>query len=73
MPDGKARCSYKMYGLKTGRTNPSTAKHPFNAPKAMRNLVAAPKDKIMVNFDYRSQYFQYYLILPFYSYKNRKH
>ena len=54
-PDGKARCSYKMYGLKTGRTNPSTAKHPFNAPKAMRNLVRAPKDKIMVNFDYRSQ------------------
>ena len=54
-PDGKARCSYKMYGLKTGRTNPSTAKHPFNAPKAMRNLVKAPKDKIMVNFDYRSQ------------------
>ena len=54
-PDGKARCSYRMYGLKTGRTNPSTAKHPFNAPKAMRNLVRAPKDKIMVNFDYRSQ------------------
>ena len=44
-----------MYGLKTGRTNPSTAKHPFNAPKAMRNLIKAPKNKIMVNFDYRSQ------------------
>ena len=54
-PDGKARCSYRMYGLKTGRTNPSTAKHPFNAPKAMRNLIKAPKNKIMVNFDYRSQ------------------
>ena len=53
--DGKARCSYQMYNLKTGRTNPSTAKHPFNAPKAMRNLVKAPKDKILVNFDYRSQ------------------
>ena len=53
--DGKARCSYRMYGLKTGRTNPSTAKHPFNAPKAMRNLIKAPKNKIMVNFDYRSQ------------------
>ena len=53
-PDGKARCSYRMYGLKTGRTNPSTAKHPFNAPKAMRNLIKAPKNKIMVNFDYRS-------------------
>ena len=54
-PDNKARCSYRMYGLKTGRTNPSTAKHPFNAPKAMRNLIKAPKNKIMVNFDYRSQ------------------
>ena len=54
-PDGKARCSYRMYGLKTGRTNPSTAKHPFNAPKAMRNLIKAPKNKIMLNFDYRSQ------------------
>ena len=54
-PDGKARCSYKMYGLKTGRTNPSTAKHPFNAPKAMRNLIKAPPGKISVNFDYRSQ------------------
>ena len=54
-PDGKARCSYRMYGLKTGRTNPSTAKHPFNAPKAMRNLIKAPPGKISVNFDYRSQ------------------
>lgn len=55
-PDKKARCSYRMYGLKTGRTNPSTAKHPFNAPKAMRNLIKAPdKNKISVNFDYRSQ------------------
>ena len=53
-PDGKARCSYRMYGLKT-EEQPSTAKHPFNAPKAMRNLIKAPKNKIMVNFDYRSQ------------------
>ena len=33
--DARARCSYRMYALKTGRTNPSTAKHPFNAPKCI--------------------------------------
>ena len=32
-PDGRARTDYRMYGLKTGRTNPSTSRHPFNAPK----------------------------------------
>ena len=54
-PDGRARTDYRMYGLKTGRTNPSTSRHPFNAPKCMRNLVRADADKICVNFDYRSQ------------------
>ncbi len=54
-PDNRARCRYKMYWLKTGRTNPSTAKHPFNAPKPMRNLVRAAPGKILVNFDYISQ------------------
>ena len=54
-PDGNARTSYFMYGLKTGRTNPSTSRHPFNAPKCMRNLVMAPPNKICVNFDYKNQ------------------
>ena len=54
-PDGRARTPYHMYGLKTGRTNPSTSRHPFNAPKCMRNLVKADPDKVCVNFDYRSQ------------------
>tara|TARA_R110000850_G_scaffold29738_1_gene82237 strand:+ start:874 stop:2742 length:1869 start_codon:yes stop_codon:yes gene_type:complete len=54
-PDGRARTPYRMYGLKTGRTNPSTSRHPFNAPKCMRNLVRADPDKVCVNFDYRSQ------------------
>ena len=53
--DARARCSYRMYALKTGRTNPSTAKHPFNAPKCMRNLVKAADDKVLVNFDYKNQ------------------
>ena len=35
-PDGRARAPYHMYGLKTGRTNPSTSRHPFNAPKCMK-------------------------------------
>ena len=54
-PDGRARTPYKMYALKTGRTNPSTSRHPFNAPKCMRNLVKADADKVCVNFDFRSQ------------------
>ena len=54
-PDGRARTNYRMYGLKTGRTNPSTSRHPFNAPKCMRNLVKADPGKVCVNFDYRSQ------------------
>ena len=54
-PDGRARTPYHMYGLKTGRTNPSTSRHPFNAPKCMRNLVKADPGKVCVNFDYRSQ------------------
>jgi len=54
-PDDKARTPYFMYGLKTGRTNPSTSRHPFNAPKCMRNLVRPPPNKICVSFDYKNQ------------------
>jgi|3_EtaG_2_1085321.scaffolds.fasta_scaffold02396_7 DNA polymerase I-like protein with 3'-5' exonuclease and polymerase domains len=54
-PDHKARTPYFMYGLKTGRTNPSTSRHPFNAPKCMRNLIKPPPDKVSVNFDYKNQ------------------
>jgi len=54
-PDGRARTPYHMYGLKTGRTNPSTSRHPFNAPKCMRNIVKPAPEKVCVNFDYKSQ------------------
>ena len=54
-PDNKARTPYFMYGLKTGRTNPSTSRHPFNAPKCMRNLIKPPPEKVSVNFDYKNQ------------------
>jgi DNA polymerase I len=54
-PDGRARNPYRMYALKTGRTNPSTSRHAFNAPKCMRNIVRADPDKVCVNFDYKNQ------------------
>ena len=54
-PDGRARTPYRMYALKTGRTNPSTSRHAFNAPKCMRNIVRADPNKVCVNFDYKNQ------------------
>jgi DNA polymerase I-like protein with 3'-5' exonuclease and polymerase domains len=54
-PDGRARNPYNMYMLKTGRTNPSTSRHPFNTPKCMRNIVRADPNKVCVNFDYKNQ------------------
>ena len=54
-PDGRARNPYRMYALKTGRTNPSTSRHPFNAPKCMRNIVRPDPGKVCVNFDYKNQ------------------
>ena len=41
-PDGKARTSLNMFGTVTGRTNPSTATYPFNAPKFFRNIIRIP-------------------------------
>ena len=38
-PDGRARTSLNMFGIKTGRTNQSTALYPFNAAKPMRNIL----------------------------------
>ncbi len=54
-PDGRARNPYRMYALKTGRTNPSTSRHPFNAPKCMRNIVKPDPGKVCVSFDYKNQ------------------
>ena len=32
-PDKRARTQLKMFGIKTGRTNQSTSRYPFNAAK----------------------------------------
>ncbi len=54
-PDGRARTPLHMYGIKTGRTNQSTSRYPFNCAKPMRNIIKADPDKIGIYFDYRNQ------------------
>ena len=53
--DGRSRTSLNMFGQITGRTNVSTAKNPFGAPRRMRTMIGAPKDKILVYADWKSQ------------------
>jgi len=54
-PDGRARTPLHMYGLKTGRTNHSTALYPFACAKPLRNIIRADDDKILIYFDYKNQ------------------
>jgi len=54
-PDGRARTPLKMYMIKTGRTNQSTSRYPFNCAKPMRNIIKADADKILIYFDYKNQ------------------
>jgi len=53
--DGRSRTSLNMFGQITGRTNVSTAKNPFGAPRRMRTMIGAPKGKILVYADWKSQ------------------
>ena len=54
-PDGKARTPLNMFGTVTGRTNPSTSRYPFNAPKFFRNILKPLKDHVYVYADYATQ------------------
>ena len=54
-PDGKARTSLNMFGTVTGRTNPSTATYPFNAPKFFRNIIKAKPGYVYLYGDYAMQ------------------
>ena len=54
-PDGRARTPLNMYMIKTGRTNQSTSRYPFNCAKPMRNIIKADADKILIYFDYSNQ------------------
>ena len=54
-PDGKARTPLNMFGTVTGRTNPSTSRYPFSAPKFFRNILKPLKDHVYVYADYATQ------------------
>ena len=54
-PDGRARTSLNMFGIKTGRTNQSTALYPFNAAKPMRNILCPAPNHAYIYADYVSQ------------------
>ena len=51
-PDGRARTSLNMFGIKTGRTNQSTALYPFNAAKPMRNILCPAPNHAYIYADY---------------------
>jgi len=53
--DGRSRTSLNMFGQITGRTNVSTARNPFGAPRRMRTMIGAAKNKILVYADWKSQ------------------
>ena len=54
-PEGRARTSLNMFGIKTGRTNQSTALYPFNAAKPMRNILCPAPNHAYIYADYVSQ------------------
>jgi DNA polymerase I-like protein with 3'-5' exonuclease and polymerase domains len=54
-PDGRARTSLNMFGIKTGRTNQSTALYPFNAAKPMRNILCPAPNHAYIYADYKAQ------------------
>ena len=54
-PDGKARTSLNMFGTVTGRTNPSTSRYPFNAPKFFRNIIKPKPGHVYLYADFVSQ------------------
>ena len=54
-PDNRARCSLNMFGTKTGRTNQSTARYPFNTAKPMRNIIRPDENCAFIYADYKAQ------------------
>ena len=54
-PDKRARTKLNMFGIKTGRTNQSTSRYPFNAAKPMRNIIKPNQNWGLIYSDYKSQ------------------
>jgi len=53
--DNRSRASLRLFGQKTGRTNVSTSKNPFGAPRFIRTLIRPDEGKILVYADWKSQ------------------
>ena len=53
--DNRSRTSLKLYGQITGRTNVSTARNPFGAPRFARTFIHPSKKQVLVYADFKSQ------------------
>ena len=53
--DGRSRTNLSMFGQITGRTNVSTAKSPYSAPKWLRGFIKADENKVLAELDWAGQ------------------
>ena len=53
--DGRSRTNLSMFGQITGRTNVSTSRSPYSAPKWLRGFMRPDKNKVLAEFDWASQ------------------
>ncbi len=53
--DGRSRTNLSMFGQITGRTNVSTSRSPYSAPKWLRGFMRPDKNKALIEFDWAGQ------------------
>ena len=53
--DGRSRTNLSMFGQITGRTNVSTSRSPYSAPKWLKGFIKADRNKVLAEFDWASQ------------------
>ncbi|MDP7197945.1 MAG: hypothetical protein QF864_17395, partial [SAR202 cluster bacterium] len=53
--DGRSRTNLNMFGQITGRTNVSTSRSPYSAPKWLRGFIRPDKNKILAELDWAAQ------------------
>ena len=53
--DGRSRTNLSMFGQITGRTNVSTSRSPYSAPKWLRRFIQPDKNKVLAEFDWAAQ------------------
>ena len=53
--DGRSRTNLNMFGQITGRTNVSTSRSPYSAPKWLRGFIGPDENKVLGEFDWAAQ------------------